>query len=423
MSRDIDDILREEGEDAARAYRDSARPYQPKPEVNGNGHDGASAKPRKRFTPIWLDDIDVDQEPVWLVGGIIPLGPSLGETVGPPKSLKSIFLMDLCIHIAAGKAYGERKVLQGATIYITSEGVRGVKRRAKAMRKHHEIDGKRIPFALVPVMPNLGTGTGDLEELIAHITEAMQGIAVPLRKIVIDTVRAATPGKSENDAKDMSAFLANCSKLAETFGCHVHMVHHTPRSNGERGSGTNAIDGAVDVILTVARADMDNKPRAAITIKWMKDGEEGDTWTIEMRTEVVGKEADVGDAEGKPKTGGYVTIVEQPHHSEASEDVAGSMVKKQPKLPAAAKIALDALSDALCEVGEKPPASVIHVASTVARVVTIDQWRQYAYRRGISKSDKPRAKQTAFARAAAHLQAIYRVGCLDDLYWIVPRSL
>jgi hypothetical protein len=49
--------------------------------------------------------------------------------------------MDLCIHIAAGKAYGGRKVLPGATIYITSEGVRGVKRRLKAMRQHHEIDG------------------------------------------------------------------------------------------------------------------------------------------------------------------------------------------------------------------------------------------------------------------------------------------
>jgi hypothetical protein len=57
-------------------------------------------------------------------------------------------------------------------------------------------------------------------------------------------------------------------------------------------------------------------------------------------------------------------------------------------------------------------------------VVTTDQWRQFAYRRGISKQDtKPRAKQMAFTRAADFLQSIGRIGCLDDNYWIVSRSL
>jgi hypothetical protein len=50
-----------------------------------------------RFAPQWLDDIEVDQEPVCLVEGVIPMGPSLGETVAPPKSLKSFFLKDLGI--------------------------------------------------------------------------------------------------------------------------------------------------------------------------------------------------------------------------------------------------------------------------------------------------------------------------------------
>jgi hypothetical protein len=41
----MDDIFREEGEDAARAYRDSARPYRPKPEISSNGYDGSLEAP------------------------------------------------------------------------------------------------------------------------------------------------------------------------------------------------------------------------------------------------------------------------------------------------------------------------------------------------------------------------------------------
>jgi hypothetical protein len=281
------------------------------------------------------------------------------------------------------------------------------------MRQHHKVEGKHTPFALIPAMPNLGTGTDDLKELTAHITEAMRDLQVPLRMIVIDTLRQATPGKSENDSKDMSVFLANCWKLAETFGCHVNFAHHAPRSNGERGSGTNAIDGAVDVMLSVARTDRDTPPCATITVKSLKDGEEGDSWTIQMHSVDVGK-----DGNREPKYGGYITIVEPlARHADA---VAGKDTKK--KLPASAKIALDALADALVEVGQKPPASTL-IPRTVACVVHIDQWRQFAYRHGISKADTcKRAKQAAFSRAAGQLQSIGRVGCLDDYYWTIPRS-
>jgi hypothetical protein len=138
-----------------------------------------------RFAPIWLDDIEVDDDPVCVVEGILPAGPSFGETPAPPKSLKSFVLMDLLMHIAIGKPYGGRKVQQGAVVYITSEGVRGVKRRLVPMRKHHGVEGKHIPFALISAMPNLG-----------------KDIKAPLRATVIDTMRKATPGKDENSSRE-----------------------------------------------------------------------------------------------------------------------------------------------------------------------------------------------------------------------------
>jgi hypothetical protein len=41
------------------------------------------------------------------------------------------------MHVAMGKSYGGRTVQQGAVVYVTSEGVKGVKRRLIAMRRHH----------------------------------------------------------------------------------------------------------------------------------------------------------------------------------------------------------------------------------------------------------------------------------------------
>jgi len=70
---------------------------------------------------------------------------------------------------------------------------------------------------------------------------------------------------------------------------------------------------------------------------------------------------------------------------------------KAAPLTPAAKIALAALADALNDVGVLPPVTE-HIPRGIARVVTAEQWRTYAYRRQISKG-KPPAQQAAFSRA------------------------
>jgi hypothetical protein len=361
-------------------------------------------KPKRSFAPIFLDDIDVDEEPAYIVDGIIPAGPSFGEIPAPPKSLKSFFLADLLMHIGIGKDYAGRKVQQGAVVYITSEGVQGVKRRLVAMRKHHGVEGDNIGFALIPVMPNLGSGTEDLEMLKAEITRAIKPLNVPVRAIVIDTLRRATPGKSENDPKDMSVFLANADALAQAFTCFVGVAHHSPRSDDSRGSGTNAIEGACDVILPVTRCDIGDMPRATVTIGRMKDGEEGDTWTFEVHSMQVGT-----DRNGNPKFGGYVVLFDEPAQRVDDTKVSST------RLPKAAQIALRALGEAVEECGELPPASN-HIPPKV-KTVTEDQWLQYAYRRGISTGEE-RAKQQAFKRAHDYLIASQHVGEWDSQVWL-----
>jgi len=85
-------------------------------------------------------------------------------------------------------------------------------------------------------------------------------------------------------------------------------------------------------------------------------------------------------------------------------------------LPKAAQTALRALEEAIAECGSPAPASN-HIPATV-RVTSLDTWRQYAYRRGISPSEKPRARQAAFARGSEHLVGEQIAAIWDDAVWL-----
>jgi hypothetical protein len=85
-------------------------------------------------------------------------------------------------------------------------------------------------------------------------------------------------------------------------------------------------------------------------------------------------------------------------------------------LPKATQTALRALAEAIVDQGATPPPS-IHVPGGV-KTVTIEVWRQQAYRRGISASDEQRARQQAFSRAFDKLVAVSRVGVWDQYVWL-----
>jgi AAA domain len=394
---DANSIAKKHGPPVLRKVFDSADSPSPKAK--------AKASRAGSFAPIRLDDIELDDDPVYLVDGILPAGPSFGETPAPPKALKSFFLMDMLMHVAMGKSYGGRGVQQGAVVYVTSEGVKGVKRRLIAMRRYHDIDGKQVPFFLVPVMPNLGSGTDDLNRLIAAITTATKDIAAPVRAIVIDTLRKATPGKSENDSKDMSVLLSNCDMLANTFNCHVNAVHHSPRSDETRGSGTNAIEGSCDVILPVTRCDKDDgTPRATVTVGRMKDGPEGDTWSFELRTMEIGV-----DRNDRAIIAAYVVLTEFPATREPPRKPLPSAAKRPS--PQGAKF-LKALLEVLAG-----PDIVTRDGQPCA---TMANWKAKCVSRGLlDYGAKAPSSRALISKYRSELVARSLIACDDGFVWTI----
>ena len=75
-------------------------------------------KQRPRFPVLHIDELEIGDDPTWLINGLLPAS-GFGIVFGPPKSLKSFLLADALFHVAMGRSWAGRDVMQGAVVYIT----------------------------------------------------------------------------------------------------------------------------------------------------------------------------------------------------------------------------------------------------------------------------------------------------------------
>jgi AAA domain len=299
------------------------------------------------------------------------------------------------MHVALGWEYRGRRIRQGAVVYCALEGAEGFRARIETFRQGKMPKGaKEVPFYLVA--PPLALVKDHLA-LIASI-QATLGQAAPAA-VVIDTLNRSIAG-SESDDRDMAAYIQAADTIRHAFNCAVIIIHHCGHE-GTRPSGHSSLIGAADAQLAVKR---DQTGNIVVEVEFMKDGPAGEEIVCRLEPVELGK-----DSDGDPITSCIVVPVESAaiHAKKANA----------PKLTKGAKIALAALSEAIDEFGEVPPASN-HVPSG-AKAVRIDVWREYAYRRGISSSPEPRARQVAFQRAHETLVAAKQAAVWEPYAWPV----
>ena len=176
-----------------------------------NRSDARVSSWRDRFTLTKLADIVPDDDPLWLIDGLIPAGPSLGVIFGQPKSGKSFLTADMFLHVAMGRAYAGCTVQQGAVVYITKEGVRGFKRRMMTARQHHSA-GSQVPLYVAHEMPNFGADNGDADALVALIQKLVPH-GVPIAAVIIDTLARSMPGQNDSEPSVMRSVLSRAATL------------------------------------------------------------------------------------------------------------------------------------------------------------------------------------------------------------------
>jgi hypothetical protein len=352
---------------------------------------------RRGLAYVRFADIERTPRKKWLVENF--LGESeLSCKFGPPGSAKSVLAGDLGAHVAAGRLWFGRRVKQGAVLYVAAERVGLVKRRLAAFRLHHNIDN--LPLAVISGAIDLRSSHVSACDIIACGRRLEDDTGIKMALIEIDTVARVLAGGDENSSKDIGALVDNLARIQETTGAHVLVLHHVPHDQ-QRMRGHGALLAACD---TTIRIENTGTIRTA-TIDKTNDGHEGERLAFTLRSIELHRDVDTGETTTAP----IVLPVDGEQH-------AATHVGRAARLPKAASIALRALTEALADFGAEA-AAFDHVPPHV-RVVTIAQWRQQAYRRGISTSEEERAKQQAFKRASEYLIGAGRVAAWDGQVWL-----
>lgn len=375
MKIDVNQTLCTEGPDAVRERHDHAH--------KANGQSGSS-----RFRLIAFADIKLSTTPNYVVKGIIPRG-GLVIIWGPPKCGKSFLAFDIAMHVVLGREYRGRRVQQGTVVYLALEGGSGFAARVEAWRRWY-LDGHDgpVPFYLLDVPVDIVADHAALIEAIrAQVTEA------PIA-VFIDTLNRGLVG-DENRSEDMAKFIRAADAIRGAFGCAVPVVHHCGIA-GSRPRGHTSLSGADDAQIAVERGDNGN---ITITVEHLKDGEAGPPMGARLERVELGT-----DDDDDPITSCVIVPAE--------------IAAKEPKLPAAAKLALEQLQELIADSGEVPEAST-HIPSRTL-TVSVVLWREHYYR--TSAEDKQDTKKKAFARAVTKLQERGIIGIWSDKAWLAGQT-
>jgi hypothetical protein len=335
--------------------------------------------PEIKFKRVPFDEFKVSTASNYCMKGVFPRK-GLVIVWGPAKCGKSFWTMTAELHVAIGRDYRGHRVQQGEILYIALEGQAGFGNRCEALRQRYLEPGQHVPtFGLC----------------MAPLDLIQQQSSSPAC-VVIDTFNRSLAG-SESKDEDIAAYIRAAKTIENTFNCLVVIVHHCGYDES-RMRGHSSLIGSADVVISVKK---DAASNVIATVEFAKDMPEGASFASRLEVVEIGT-----DQDGDPITTCVITAVE--------DGAIPTVEARSSKMPKSAQIGLKAIKEAIDECGEPAPASN-HIPAT-AKVTTIDRWRDYAYRRGISAGED-RAKQKAFKMATEYLIASEAVGTWDQYVW------
>jgi len=349
-----------------------------------------------RFPRVWLDDATHDIESTYLVKGVIDRG-RLCVIYGPSGDGKTFFTADLAGHIAAGFPWRGRRVRPGLVVYVAAEAGTSILRRFFAWREHRvgETREDRIPLAIITRGANL-LNMIDVEALLSELRAIAKETGLPLALVIFDTLSRSIPGGDENKSEDMTRVIEAADAIRDELGAATAIVHHSGKDSAKGARGHSSLFAAADTVISVIDK--------AATVEKSRDGMQGERFPFALEVVELGQ-----DDDGDPVT---TCIVEHLEDTPAR--------RPAPKLTGVAKIALQALQEAISDHGEaKPGTSTIPAG---VRAVTLDQWRErFRLRYGSDTESGDRrgssAVRTAFHRAREQLAKAEAVGVSDPFVW------
>jgi hypothetical protein len=323
---------------------------------------------------------------------------------GAPGSGKSLFAMDLGMHVAAGLAWHGRKVEHTGVLYLAYERFEETRLRGIAFRKHHGLSG--LPFGLRACS---GPDFRDWKTAVPLITDLINALAdefsLAVDLMIVDTLSMSLCGGSDSEPRDMQALVYTVNELRQRHrDLHPLFVHHEPaEGTGSRGRGHTSVYGNVDTGMHVEK----NGNICTAVIRKANNGTEGQTVSFAFTSVVTGV-----DKDGKETTAPVAVS------SDNAKPARRTRAKKA--LPDAARVAFDALADIIVKSGEQ---FASEHAPHHCTAVTMNVWREHARQRGgLCKSDNTDSWGAAFRRAVDRLNAEHWIGIYGSHVWIARHE-
>lgn len=170
---------------------------------------------------------------------------TLAVLFGPSEAGKTFLALDWSMHIAHGRRWNGRDVVQGRVLYVVAEGVAGIYRRAEAWTGYHGIPPEQGEVVLwyPEAVDMLDAATVDA---VAEVAQQLGAVLV-----VIDTLARNIAGADENSAKDMGLLVAACDRIRTTADAAVLLVHHVGHENKNRARGHSSLRAAMDTEINL----------------------------------------------------------------------------------------------------------------------------------------------------------------------------
>ncbi len=233
---------------------------------------------RKTKLPLSIGSEGFDAQLDYVVKGIIPAY-SLCSIYGASGSYKSFLASAWGCHIATGKAWAGKQVVQGSVLYVVGEGGIGVPRRIKAWEI---VNGQTVENMYLINTPVFPASPAEVHELVIAAQQVEAETDQPVRLIILDTLARCFGGADENDSKDMGAFVRGCDELKAKTGASILVVHHSGKDESKGARGSSAFRASLDAEYRINR---EGKKGGAlvITCTKMKDAEEPEIKAYDMR--------------------------------------------------------------------------------------------------------------------------------------------
>jgi hypothetical protein len=226
----------------------------------------------------WEDFVAAMDPPSRLVKGLLSVG-GVSVLYGESGVGKSFVALDIGAAVAAGAPWMGRATEKGKVLYAVGEGVKGFRRRCKALMKDRGFD--KPPFAILPDSLNI---PDEVETFLLVVDLFAKTYGGPPDLLVLDTLARYFGEGEENSARDMGRFLRAIDQLRRTYpDTHVLIVHHAGKDPARGMRGSSALKGAADTVLVCSKVMTKGELSYVVEVEKQKDGEEGLRFPFRLR--------------------------------------------------------------------------------------------------------------------------------------------